>query len=111
MTMQKLIRGAGSLARLPELMEKTGITRPLIVTGSRLHETLKTAVPALADMPVFSGYQPNPEWDDCAPACGQYLREGCDGLISLGGGSAMDTAKAIKARLLADGDADKALKL
>ena len=56
---------------------------------------------ALKQAPVFSGYHPNPDLADAEAGVEIYGREGCDGLISLGGGSAMDTAKAIKAWLCA----------
>lgn len=52
-------------------------------------------------LPQFSGYHANPDLADCTAGAEMYRAEGCDGLISVGGGSAMDTAKAIKALLLA----------
>lgn len=100
--MQKLLRGRGSLARLPELMEKLGVSRPLVVGRA-----LAARLPEMGGV-VFSGYHPNPDWADCASAAALYCSQGCDGLISLGGGSAMDTAKAVKALLLSE-DAARAL--
>lgn len=94
--MQKLLRGRGSLARLPEMLEKLGVSRPLVV-GRALVERLPVAAGA-----VYSDYHPNPDWADCAAAARLYREKECDGLISLGGGSAMDTAKGVKALLLAE---------
>lgn len=100
---QKVIRGHGSLAKLPELTDKLNIRRPLLVCGDALAGKLD------AGAPRFSGYHPNPDFSDAAAGAAMYRENGCDGLISLGGGSAMDTAKAVKALLLAP-DADAALK-
>ena len=96
---QKVIRGRDSLTRAKEMTEKLGIGRPLLVAGDRLSAVFfdKTGM----ELPRFSGYQPNPEWADCAAGAEMYREGGCDGLISLGGGSAMDTAKGIKALLCA----------
>ena len=93
--MQKLLRGRGSLARLPEMLEKLGVSRPLVV-GRALVERLPVAAGA-----VYSDYHPNPDWADCAAAARLYREKECDGLISLGGGSAMDTAMGLKPLLVA----------
>ena len=99
---QKMLRGRGSLSRVKELMEKLGIARPLLVCGSTAAVFAeKTGL----DIPRFSGFHPNPDFADCAAGADLYREMGCDGLISLGGGSAMDTAKGIKAMLLAENDA------
>lgn len=95
---QKVIRGAGSTRNLPALMEKLSFSRPLIV-GSRHLIPRLTRLEALRDAPVFSGYHPNPDLADAEAGVEIYRRESCDGIISIGGGSAMDTAKAIKAWL------------
>lgn len=106
---QKVIRGRDSLKRLPELAEKLNLHKPLIVGNERLAGKLMRKAPALLSCPVYSGYRPNPELADSEAGLEMFCREECDGLVAIGGGSAMDTAKAIKARMMAaDGEELKA---
>ena len=98
---QKVFRGRGSLGKLPEMTEKLGISRPLIVGSSKLTPGVKR-LPGMADLPVFNGYHPNPDLSDALNGAEIFRKEKCDGLISLGGGSAMDTAKAVQAFLIAE---------
>ena len=53
---QKVIRGRDSLKRLPEMMEKLGIRKPLIVGMDPLTGMLMKKVPALISDPVFSAF-------------------------------------------------------
>lgn len=53
-------------------------------------------------LPVFDAFHPNPDLQDCVAGAALYQEKECDGLISVGGGSAMDTAKGIKALLMTD---------
>lgn len=103
---QKVVRGRGSLSQLEALAEKLSIKRPLIVGGKTLVPMLQQK--AFPNAPVFSGYKPNPDWRDVGACLALFESEGCDGLISIGGGSAMDTAKAMKAQMLA-GSMEKAM--
>ena len=96
---QKVIRGRDSIAKLPELMEKLGIRKPMIIGSGHLTGMLFRKAPGLLSAPVFSGYHANPDLADSEAGAELFRREECDGLISIGGGSCMDTAKAIKARL------------
>lgn len=96
---QKVIRGRDSLGKISGLTEKLGMKRPMIVAGALLSQKLQRQE-ALKDAPVFSGYHPNPDLADAEAGAELYREKGCDGLISAGGGSAMDTAKAVKAWLL-----------
>ncbi|MBO7423396.1 MAG: phosphonoacetaldehyde reductase, partial [Oscillospiraceae bacterium] len=54
----------------------------------------------------YSGFHSNPDLKDSEEGAALYVREQCDGLISVGGGSSIDTAKAIKARLNAKSEDD-----
>ena len=103
---QKVIRGRDSLKKLPELMEKLGIRRPMIVGMEPLTGTILKKNPALLSSPVFSAFHPNPDLSDTEAGAEVYRREECDGLISIGGGSSIDTAKAIKARMNAETEDD-----
>lgn len=102
---QLVIRGRNCFeaSRLAEVMADVNMHRPLLVCSQRMQEEILRL--AGFDMPVFSGYHANPDLADAAAGADLYRNMGCDGLISVGGGSAMDTAKAIKALLLA-GDMD-----
>ena len=103
---QKVIRGRESLRKLPELSGKLGISKPLIVGKEPLISTLIKKNPWLVTAPVFTGFHSNPDLKDSEEGTGMYVRENCDGLISVGGGSSIDTAKAIKARLNAQSEND-----
>ena len=102
---QKVIRGRDSIRRAAEMMEALGIRRPLIVGSRSLIPRLRRG-DALKAAPAFSGYHPNPDLADAEAGVKIYREQGCDGLISIGGGSAMDTAKAIKAGLCAESAED-----
>ncbi len=96
---QKTRRGRDCLRKTPELMEKLGLSHPMIVGGKTLTARLMKNVPGLLNCPVFDAYHPNPDLEDAVQGAEQFRRGGCDGLVSIGGGSAMDTAKTIKALL------------
>ena len=96
---QRVISGRGKLVKLPELMEKLNIQRPLLIGMEPLMSTLLKKVPQLLTAPVFSGFHANPDLQDTEAGCALYRKEQCDGLISIGGGSSIDTGKGIKARL------------
>lgn len=103
---QKVIRGRDSLKRLPEMTGKLEIRKPMIVGMEPLTGMLMKKNPWLLSSPVFSEFHANPDLADTEAGAALFTREGCDGLISIGGGSSIDTAKAIKARLNAESEDD-----
>lgn len=104
---QKLIKGRGSIARIATLTEKLGIRHPQIIAVEPVLSHLILKAPELSDRPVFSDFHPNPDFADCIRGAEIYRESGCDGLIAIGGGSTLDTAKGIKAILCA-GNAENA---
>ena len=98
---QHVIMGRGSLCadHLTAMMARLNMCRPLLVCSQRMRADFVERM-GLA-LPLFSGYHPNPDLSDAAAGADLFREQGCDGLISVGGGSAMDTAKAVKAILLA----------
>ena len=89
----------GAVQQLPAQCQRVGITRPLIVTdaGVRAAGVLQPVIDALQGLPhaVFDGTPPNPTEAAVRAATEIYRRERCDGLIAVGGGSAIDCAKGI----------------
>lgn len=102
----EVISGEGCSAMLAEPLLRRGVTHPLVVTDSGLAalglpdglvESLRMAGLAVT---VYDGVQPNPTDEDVEEGVRLYRQSGCDGLIAFGGGSPMDCAKAIGARLV-----------
>lgn len=91
--------GEGQITRLPELAAAIGITRPLIATDRGLVATgLVERVAGLFKEPptVFDSTPANPTEEAVLAAHALYRSSGCDGVIGLGGGSALDLAKAVR---------------
>jgi len=89
----------GAVQLLPQECQRNGIARPLVVTdtGVRAAGILQTALDALAGLPVviFDQTPANPTEAAIRAAVQLYHSHDCDGLIAVGGGSAMDCAKGI----------------
>ncbi|MCI8514736.1 MAG: iron-containing alcohol dehydrogenase [Lachnospiraceae bacterium] len=95
----------GSCSELGAVLKKEAIRTLLIVTDpgivrsglvSFLEETLKNEKIAYF---VYDKTQPNPTVRNVEEAFRQYRENHCDGLIAIGGGSSMDCAKALGARI------------
>ena len=90
---------------LGRVMKKEGIQSVLIVTdrGIVSHGLVAPLEAVLAESGVrygiYDGTQPNPTAANVEQALAMYRELGCDGLIALGGGSSMDCAKAVGARV------------
>ena len=89
----------GAVALLPQECERSGITKPLVVTdpGVRAAGVLDKAVAALGSLPhaVFDQTPSNPTEAGVRAAVEVYKANGCDGLIAVGGGSSIDLAKGV----------------
>lgn len=89
----------GAVRLLRQECERVGITRPLIVTdqGVKAAGVLQKALDALGGMPhaVFDQTPSNPTEAAVRAAAAIYLEQRCDGLIAVGGGSAIDCAKGV----------------
>lgn len=93
--------GPGAVTTLADEVKALGLKRPLVVTDPGIVKAglLDRAVASLKaaniDYVTFSDCAPNPPIALVDEGAAVYNQEGCDGLIGIGGGSAMDTAKAI----------------
>ncbi|MBR5421497.1 MAG: iron-containing alcohol dehydrogenase [Lachnospiraceae bacterium] len=99
-----------SVDQIPKILKEKGLSRPLLVTDAsirgfgitkHLEELLEDGDFQLA---VFDSVQSNPTVQIIEAARQLYLEKNCDCLIGFGGGSSMDTAKAVGA-LIARPDA------
>ncbi len=97
----------GALALLQGECERVGITRALIVTdaGVKAVGILDKALAALPGLPVrvFDQTPSNPTEAAVRAAAAAYQAGDCDGLIALGGGSAIDCAKGVSIAVSHDG--------
>ena len=107
--MPESIEGPGCVRQLPALLKKSGLRHPLLVTGPNitkkgLNKGLTDALDA-EGLPytVFFDISANPTTDMVETGLNIYLENHCDAIIAFGGGSPMDCAKAIGARIAQPG--------
>ena len=101
----ELLEGEGSLSKLPALIRSKGIQNVLVVTD-KVIASLGLMDPLLLSMEkegvrykVYDKTIPNPTIDNIEEALLLYQANQCEGIIAFGGGSAMDCAKGIGARV------------
>ena len=100
-----VLSGPGSVGQLAENIKARGIKNVLVVTDKNLTEIKLTE--SLLDSleehgiayTVFDDVQPNPTIDNVEAGRRVYLDNKCTALVAFGGGSPMDCAKIIGARV------------
>jgi 4-hydroxybutyrate dehydrogenase len=101
--------GPGAVRQAPLCLEEVEVGKPLLVTDNGLTKTEafaiveKTLDQAGVSYVVFSGVHPNPAIDDVEMALKVYRDNDCDGVVGLGGGSALDAAKVLRVRVANEG--------
>lgn len=97
----KTITGVGALSELPDLLEEEGVRKPLIVTdegiveAGLLQEITRVLDKAEIDYEIYSEVKANPDIATVDRGRDYFQNQNCDGIIALGGGSSIDTAKGI----------------
>ena len=97
----RLVQRLGAIQELGNEASQLGIRRPLLVTdpGVKAAGLLETALVALrgsdVEPVVFDRVKANPGVELVDAGAAEYRTQGCDGLVAIGGGSSIDTAKGI----------------
>ena len=101
----RIVFGPGALRELGGETGRLGMKRPLLVTdrgvvGSGLADRISAAAKrAGLSLTLFDGISPNPVEQNVFDGLEKYRAGKCDGIIALGGGSALDTGKAVRLRV------------
>ena len=100
--------GIGAIKHIGEEVKNLGVTKALLVTDPGIYnagvtkpveDSLKEAG---IEVVLFNKVEPNPPVRSVAEGSALYREAGCDGLVAVGGGSSMDTAKAIGVEIAHD---------
>jgi choline dehydrogenase len=93
----RIVHGVGAVARLRELAGELGMARPMLVTDAGLvaYGLAGQVLTQFPDSVLFDAVRANPDVALVDGGAAVYREQRCDGLIALGGGSSMDTAKGI----------------
>jgi alcohol dehydrogenase class IV len=104
-TANHIIFGQGTLPEVGPLARSMG-TRVFVVTGHSLERVTPVLLQLESQGPAYTCFQVpgEPSIDLVAEAVNLARRESCDLVIAMGGGSAMDTGKAVAAMLTNEGD-------
>ena len=105
----KIIFGKGTIAKLPELIDKSN--KVLITYGggsikrNGVYDQVKKALEGY-NVIEFGGIEPNPKYETLMKAVEMVKNEGVDFLLAVGGGSTLDGTKFIAAASKYYGDKD-----
>lgn len=95
----RIIFGEGALKEVPKEMDRLGIKKALVITDQTLRDSpmVKTLLNHLGDRAagLYAEVIPDSSISIVNKGAEVFWEKGADGLISLGGGSTMDTAKAM----------------
>ncbi len=101
----EIIEGENSILKIPALLTKAGKKKVLLVTDKGI-TSLGLTAPLLSELEkagvtchVYDDTVANPTIDNIEEALKMYKDNGCQAIIAFGGGSPMDCAKGVGARV------------
>jgi len=106
----EMMLGAGVVSNMGERMRQLKIkkvlltTDPVMLSMGRAEEVRKILESSGISTVIFPDVEPDPPIELIERAGKVYTNNGCDGIVGLGGGSSMDTAKAVGLRVTHAGE-------
>ncbi|MDJ0720989.1 MAG: iron-containing alcohol dehydrogenase [Desulfobacterales bacterium] len=110
----EIVAGHDVLESIPDILDRLGAKRPLIVTdkgvsGAGLVDVLTAAIGArIAIGSIEDSVPVDSSIETVTDLAGAYRQQACDALIAVGGGSVLDTAKGINILVSEESDDLKA---
>lgn len=101
----ELIEGPGSIEKLPARINSDGFKKALVVAGKTVAKHglidgfLKAMDESCVSYCIFDGAEPNPTIENVEAGVKLYNSNKCQCIVVIGGGSSMDCAKIIGARV------------
>lgn len=99
---QIVLSAEGGYQSLKRLLLESGCRHIFLVCGSSIRflelDRFFRVLPEETGIQVtrFSGFSPNPDYENVRNGVGLFQRSGCDFVAAVGGGSAIDVAKCVK---------------
>jgi alcohol dehydrogenase class IV len=95
---QMIYRGDGTASALDSILQECKAKKVLLVCGKSffslpIAQAIKSSSVSFT---IFQDFSPNPKYEDIVLGVEAYKRYGCDTILAVGGGSALDVAKCIK---------------
>ena len=101
----KVITGNGSIYKIPKLVKDAGYKKIMLMTtpGFIRRGSLETLFQKFHEegiwVSIYSHVMPDPTTDCVEDAETAYMQTGCEAIVAIGGGSVLDCAKALGARV------------
>ncbi|UCF16660.1 MAG: iron-containing alcohol dehydrogenase, partial [Phycisphaerales bacterium] len=105
----RVIVGADTRTKVGEQARRLGFTRVLVVSdpfheqAGRVDEIVHALNAAGLEASVYAGVATEPDTEMVERGAEQFRADDCDGIVALGGGSPIDTAKTISVLVTNDG--------
>ena len=95
---QTILCGEGVHREIGEILHKLNCRKFLLVCGGSFRRLPIAGYFDTLDIPYvpFTDFTPNPQYDEVCRGVEAYRANGCDAIVAVGGGSAIDVAKCIK---------------
>lgn len=108
LTYPRVLFDFGAVRSIGGELAGLGVRRPLLLSDAGLVECgavkrVLDALPADIEATAFDGIPPNPTVAGVEAAAEAYREHGCDGVLALGGGSVMDSGKAVRVAVTHEG--------
>lgn len=97
----RIVCGPGCASKVAEEIKKARVRKPLLVTDPGIMraglvvETVERLKEERIDFALFQDVEANPSVSVVEKGYSLFQKEACDSLLALGGGSSIDTAKAV----------------
>lgn len=98
-TKQEIYEGTDSYRNIQQLLKDISYHKILVVCGGAFKNSILPEYfeEIRLNYCIYDGFQPNPTYENILEGLSVFQENNCDLLISVGGGSAIDVAKCIKA--------------